>query len=336
MKSLLVVASLLAFAAVAGAQSGGPYAPIVLLEPAGARTLGMGNVGVAGRDDDVLFYNPAQLAIARGMSISGERYSANAGGGTISAVTKLGPGAIAIGAQTVDYRSPTGAVVVAPGIGPAVLATFPADRATSRIGGETVGSSSELTAGYGMTLKGFRLGGAAKYAVDELAATRIESAAFDVGVSKDWMRYFSAALAVQNIGATSHVPCVALGGADGSCDVNATPGAPSPIRFPVDLPLRTTLGIAASGPAGPLDLTATAAASMYRSNWLSPAAGVEASYSWLDGYDVALRAGARRPLAGEGTLTAGAGFTADRLSIDYALETFTGRRVGHRFGLRIR
>ena len=30
----------------------------------------MGNVAVAGRDDDVLFYNPAQLVAARGMSVS--------------------------------------------------------------------------------------------------------------------------------------------------------------------------------------------------------------------------------------------------------------------------
>ena len=65
--------------------------------------------------------------------------------------------------------------------------------------------------------------------------------------------------------------------------------------------------------------------SWVRSNTLAPAGGVEVDYSWLSGYNIALRAGARRPLPGEEALTAGAGFTIDRLSIDYALETLERR-----------
>src|SRR6266571_347816 len=70
-------------------------APTVLRLPASARALGMGNVGVASRDDDVLFYNPAQVAIARGMSVSGERYSSSASGATLSSVTRFNNGGIA-------------------------------------------------------------------------------------------------------------------------------------------------------------------------------------------------------------------------------------------------
>jgi hypothetical protein len=51
---------------------------------------------------------------------------------------------------------------------------------------------------------------------------------------------------------------------------------------------------------------------------------------------VTLRAGGRRPEHGEGPFTAGLGFTVDRLSIDYALETLSGSRVANRIGLRIR
>ena len=71
-------------------------------------------------------------------------------------------------------------------------------------------------------------------------------------------------------------------------------------------------------------------------DFVTPAGGGEIGYSWLDGYTVALRAGARRPEPGERPITAGAGFTMDRLSFDYALESLSGSRVAHRFGLRVR
>ena len=55
--------------------------------------------------------------------------------------------------------------------------------------------------------------------------------------------------------------------------------------------------------------------------------GAELGYSWLDGYSVALRAGARRPLPARQPFTAGAGFTMDRLSIDYALGNAASREL---------
>jgi hypothetical protein len=67
-----------------------------------------------------------------------------------------------------------------------------------------------------------------------------------------------------------------------------------------------------------------------------PAGGVELNYSWLDGYSVAIRAGARRPDIGERTFTAGAGFGVDHLTVDYALEALSGSHIGHRIGLRVR
>src|SRR4051812_18391136 len=53
----------------ASAQNVG-YGPLALTLPTSARTLAMGDIGVASRDDDVIFYNPAQLSVARGTSFS--------------------------------------------------------------------------------------------------------------------------------------------------------------------------------------------------------------------------------------------------------------------------
>lgn len=316
----LAAALALAAAPRAWSQSGGPYAPVVLQLPAGARSLAMGNAGIGGRDDDVLFFNPAQVAIARGMSASAERYSASASGGSVSAVTRLASGGIAIGVRMADYDASPNAL--------------PVDRGSMLSGTGVIGTSLEATAGIAQVVKGIRVGAAAKYVEDAVPSFRANGAALDVGASKDVFRYFTAGLAVQNIGSSMTVPCsLSTHCVFPPITPSTTPG---PITTTAVLPLRTTLGIAGAGPVGPFDLTATAAVSMLRASWLSPAAGIEASYSWLDGYAIAVRAGGRRPLAGEGPITAGAGFTMDRLSIDYALETLAGGRVGHRIGLRIR
>ncbi|HVX41492.1 MAG TPA: hypothetical protein VHB25_18140 [Gemmatimonadaceae bacterium] len=322
-------------AAPAAAQPGGPYAPLVLSMPAGARVLALGNVGVAGRDDDVIFYNPAQVAVARGTSASYERYSATSSGGTVSSVTRLANSAIAIGASVVEYRTRTS--VLANEVSSIPFAMFPLDRGESLGSGGGDGVSAELTAGYARTLKGVRVGAAVKYAEDEVPAVRMQRAAFDVGVARDFGRDYALALAVQNIGPSASISCV-IHSETGheNCAVPAEPYTGPGLRVPVNLPLRATLGGSFAHEVGPFDLLSTAGVSMLRTNVAIPAAGAELGYSWLDGYDVDLRAGLRRPLAGEDAFTAGAGFTADRVSIDYALETFTGGRVGHRIGLRIR
>lgn len=320
------------------AQAGGPYAPLVLQLPAGTKPLAFGNVGVASRDDDVLFYNPAQLVVARGMSGSFERYSGNSLGGTLSSVTRFSNNAFAIGAQFADYRGrPISSFLdLTPGQSVLPVTEFPLDRQTSLGSGPVEGLTAEATLGYATTFKGFRLGAAAKYATDEIPAVRIQSGALDVGVAKDLARFYTVALVVQNIGKSTSLRCVGhaeLG--HEPCDVAAEPGQPG-FDVPIYLPLRTTLGGSFSHELGEFDFASTAAVSLLRSNLLIPAGGAELGYSWLDGYSVALRAGARRPLPGEGTFTAGAGFNVDHLSIDYALETLSGSRVAHRIGLRIR
>jgi len=326
-RSVLAVALLLPSSVVAQklGKNGGPYAPLILLLPSGPRTLALGNTGVAGRDDDVIFFNPAQLVIARGFSGSIERYSATSAGGALSAVTRFNTGGIAIGMRMVDYE--------------AVPDGYPPTRGTMLDPAVGNGTSLEMTVGVGQLIKGVRVGLAGKYVEDNAPALRASRGAVDLGVSKDFFGPYTFALAVQNLGSSVTVPCdVARESAAGTLDCVPPPGLPPfPRQFTsVRLPLRTTFGVQTQRPVGQFDLMATAAVSALRAGWLGASGGAELGYSWLDGYSVALRAGARSTLPGEAAFTAGAGFNMDRLSIDYAAEALTGSRFGQRIGLRVR
>src|SRR4029079_2157206 len=98
-RAVFAAALLLPLSLVAqGTSNGGPYAPLVLLLPSGARTLALGNTGVGGRDDDVVFFNPPELVIAgAGFGGSIERYSATSAGGALSAVTRFNKGGVGDG-----------------------------------------------------------------------------------------------------------------------------------------------------------------------------------------------------------------------------------------------
>ena len=273
------------------------YSPIVLRLPAGPRTLALGNTGIASRDDEVIFFNPAQLVNATGFSASGERFAPHAGSGSISAVTRFNGGGIGIGMRFVNYQTEDG--------------FFPATRASMLKRGP-VGSSVEAVVGIAQTIKGFRAGITGKYAQEYTGANQVAMPMADVGVSRDFFRT-TFGLAVQNIGADERV--------DGTR---------------IKLPTKATLGAGHTRQAGPFDLGLTGAVSLLRDDFVQPSGGVEVNYSWLSGYNVALRGGARRAAVGEDPFTAGAGFVIDRVSIDYAIEALSDKRFGHRIGLRVR
>lgn len=326
-RAVLAVALLLPCPIIAQeiGKNGGPYAPIILLLPSSPRTLALGNTGVAGRDDDVIFFNPAQLVVARGFSGSIERYSATSAGGSLSAVTRFNSGGIAIGMRMVNYETPPDA--------------YPPTRGTMLDPEVGNGTSIEATVGIGQVIKGVRVGVAGKYAEDNVPALRASRGAVDLGVSKDFFGPYTFALAVQNLGSSIPVPCdLARESIAGSGDCITPPGNPPfPRQFTAArLPLRTTFGVQTQQPVGQFDLMATAGVSALRAGWLGASGGAELAYSWLDGYSIALRAGARSTLPGEAAFTAGAGFNMDRLSIDYAAEALTGSRFGQRIGLRVR
>src|SRR5690348_64151 len=140
------------------------FGPPVLELPAGPRTLAMGGVGVTSRDDEVLFFNPAQLVVASGFSASGERYSAEESGSTMSAVTRFNGGGVALGMRTNNFNA-----------------------AFDGVGGGSVGrftaTSLEGSLGIAQVVKGLRLGGALKYAEEGLGSSRVEGGLVDFGVA---------------------------------------------------------------------------------------------------------------------------------------------------------
>lgn len=277
--------------------------PLALRLPASTRMLAMGNADVAGRDDDVVFYGPAQIGVARGTSASVERYTPHAVAGAASTVTRLGSGGVAFGVSAVEYD--------------ALPCTAGADVTDFASGGGAIGASALVAVGVAQAVRGFRVGITGKYASDLLRNARWGAPLADVGLARDVSLFgdapFTAAFAVQDIGRDMQ-----------------------PADTRVHPPTRATIGLAGGGPAGDFDIGITTALSVRRDGFVAPAGGVEVGWVWIEGYALVARAGARRPDAGEGPLTFGAGLNADRVSVDYALDTRGGGHVAHRLGLRIR
>ena len=269
---------------------------------ASTRALAMGDANTAGRDDDVIFYGPAQLAIARGTSVAAGRYDPHLSNVTAASTVRLASGGVGIGAQVTTGRN-------------APACATPENFARSLI-----------AVGAAQTYKRFRVGVTGKYVSRQLGDERSSHRLADVGVARDVSLIdntsLAIALAVQNLGA------------------NAWDAAQ------LQAPVRGALGFAMGGPVKALDVV-LAAQYAYEQNGTHPffshgrslaGGGMELGYSWLDGYSVSLRAGARTPppLTDLRRFTAGAGLVLDRLAIDYAAEELVGTRFAHRVGVRLR
>ena len=89
------------------------------------------------------------------------------------------------------------------------------------------------------------------------------------------------------------------------------------------LPLRTTLGVSTSRALGEFDVVGAAAAvSLLRTNFFIPSGGAEVELQLARRLRRSRCARAAvGPFRARAGFTAGAGFTMDRLTIDYALET---------------
>lgn len=276
--------------------------PMVLRLPASTRYLGLGNAAVAGRDDDVVFYNPAQIYVARGSSLSAERYWPGNTAGAFSTVLAMGTGGLGVGAQWVGYS--TNALVLP-------IATSSLDSA-----GSLTANSAALTVGIGRVTKGLRVGLSHKIVGESAPLTRKTLGFADLGVEKDY-RQFAIALALQNV-STFGV---------------AHPFEPSRVT----LGTSSEVSLANLMPVSPfLDAAVAAQVSVLNDGWVKPAGGVEFGVNWIQGYTITARIGARRPEPDERALTTGATLAADRFRIDYALETRAGGNYAHRVGVRIR
>jgi hypothetical protein len=281
--------------------------PVILLLPASTRAIGLGNAWVAGRDEDVLFYNPAQIIGARaGFDATVGEYGSRSKLGSMASVFTGGPLTLGWGVQFVNFSTPAGT-------------PYPFVPATLTKTGATDAFALMATVGGAMTFKGFKIGIAAKYAEDRVAETapggiamRHDAFLGDVGVAHNlWGGV--AGLAVQNIG---------RGWVEGTTRI--------------DTPTEGSLGWFRTQQLGELDI-GLAGQVTARSGWVSPGGGVEVGYGWIEGYSAALRAGARRPEDwGEKPVGFGATFNADRLTLDYGLQLFDGGRVAHRVTFRWR
>lgn len=282
---------------------------------ASTRALAMGDANTAGRDDDVIFYGPAQLAVARGTSVSAERYADRLASGTLASTARIGSGGVGLGVSLVNGRSVGSCLQqdTLPG-GGIVLRTAPANfaRALAAVGGA-------------QTFKKFRIGVTGKYVFAQQGDDHDSRVLGDVGVSRDVSfgdnGPVTLAFAAQNIGSTK-----------GDAALQA--------------PLRTALGAATGMPVGRFDLVLAGQLgaeqnpghSGFQDGKFLAGGGAELGYSWLDGYSVALRIGARTAPVGTDVrgFTAGAGLVYDRLAVDYAVETLVGSRLAHRIGFRLR
>ena len=285
-------------------------APLVIHLPSSARTAALGNAWVAGRDAEVIFYNPAQLIGARqefGVSIS----RPGPAGTALSAASTFAAGKMSLtlgwGVQAVGFS-----------VDPAAPYPYTTDVLLTR--GDADGHSALLTFGGAIVYKNFRIGGAGKYVTDvasglgPASGVSVNQHAWlaDIGVARNVLGGV-AAFSVQNLGRT-------------------TPASPSNLTTPRQF----LAGWSTARATGPLDLGLYSQVTM-RDDWISPAGGIDVGYSWIEGYAIAFRLGARRPeTTSEHPVTLGAAFTADRLTIEYAVQFFDGGRTANGVTVRWR
>lgn len=307
----LALALLLVPGAGAAAQDR-EYGPLVVRLAGGTRALALANAAVASRDDEAIFYNPAQLLVQRGIAGSYESF----GQGslyTLASAQTSGSLGLGIGVRFVEFTALTGG-------------TFPID--PRWLQGNILGArgtSTALDVGLARTVKGVRAGVGLAYVENRVADTRLRHVVTNFGAAVGGQ--LSAGIALQNL---------AIGTPAGS-DALVLDGSGRPLRAE-RLPTTLTAGVNGNGyPVGPFDLSGGAAVGVRRDGRVLPRLGVEIAYSWIEGYAIQLRGGARRPeIAHQGPVTLGAGLARDNLSLDYAWEQVAGSTGSHRVGVRIR
>lgn len=285
--------------------------PLVLHIPSSARTSALAGAWVAGRDQDVIFHNPAQLIGVRpGFDLSVARLGPASTIASMGSVFAAGKWSLTFGwgAQIVGFNGNAGF-------------SYPYSPAVTLAEGDRSGTSTLLTAGAAVVLKGFRIGVAGKYVSDmsSIAPTVLNPVRVnqhmvlaDVGVARNLFGG-AAALAVQHIGKHSHDEGVYA-----------------------RVPRQLAVGWSTVKQAGPLDVGVFTQVTA-RKGWTAPAAGVEVGYSWLEGFLLTVRAGVRRPeVSLEKPVSLGAALTVDRLTVEYALRVFDGGRTANGVTLRWR
>jgi hypothetical protein len=299
--------------AVASAQAP-PVGPLLLILPATPRTAALGNAWVAGRDQDVLFYNPAQLIGARqGLDLSITRHGSKGTTAALGSIYTGGKWSLTLGwgVQFADFST-----------SPARSYPYAADVLLGD--GTASGTSALFAVGGAILYKGFRFGGAGKYATDRVT---MPTGVIDAAVRSP----ISHGVLVADIGVARNI----VGGV-GGLSVQNLGGSSNGDGTGIKAPRQLLMGWSTTKVVGPLDVGAYTQLTV-RDGWTAPAGGLELGYSWIEGYYVAVRVGARRPEAGpEHPFTLGAAITADRLTIEYGVQFFEGGRAANGVTIRWR
>ena len=276
-------------------------APVVLSLPTSARVAALGSAWVAGRDQDVIFSNPAQLIGTRSdFAVTGIHLGPGTNGGSFATVYAAGKWSMTLGLGVQAVNFTTAASQSTP---------FPVETLLSP--GAIDAQSMLAVVGGAMQYKTFKIGVSGKYLSDRTSVNRHALVA-DVGVSRTLFSGVAAA-AFQNIGHGS---------------LSDTTAARLPRQF--------VLGWSTTKPAGPFDLGIFTQASR-RSGWTGGAAGLEMGYSWIEGLSVTLRGGLRRPEAAtEKPVALGAAISADHFTLDYAMRLFDNGKTAHLVTVRWR
>ena len=278
-------------------------APLLLQLPASTRAAALGDAyHLASADNDAIFYHPGLIDDARGLGGSLALFD-RATLATVSAAGEFWSGGVAFGVQSLSWSAPT-------------RASGAFARGEAGLGESGAVSASELavSAGYGRAIKGFRVGVIGKYIEMRVPGERDVTVAGDIGVARR-IGFVTAGFSARNLGRSP-----ALEGED------------------LVLPLTLTLGASTqTRPVGPLDVSAAAAVSYREDGTFVPHAGIEVAYWPVSGRTFIGRAGIRyiedsdiRPL------TLGAGFTGDRIGVDYGFQGYDGAGALHRVGVRLR
>ena len=269
-----------------------PTSPLVLTQPASARVTALAGAWVAGRDQDVIFSNPAQLIGARNdFAVSFGHFTDGANVASLTSGYAAGKLSFTLGwgVQVANFMIPRDATP--PFAQDLLFGVRPADA-----------QSLAMSVGAAVQYKSFKIGGAGKYASDRTDVNRRVFVA-DLGVARN-MLGGTLAFAAQNLGSET-------------VD-DQLPDA--------RLPRQISYGYSAPKSYGPLDY-AFYAQMTHRRDWTAPAGGVEVSYNWIEGYTVTGRVGLRRPeIDAEQPLSFGAALSADRLTVEYAMRLFDDSR----------
>jgi hypothetical protein len=303
---------LLAAGVFAQSTNGESRAAVLLTLPSSTRGLALGEAwGAIADDESAIFYNPAQLARARGASAGGsiQRYIAQTTLGAAAFAIPLRRGTVAFGLQLLDYGS-ADEYTVADGSG---------GQLGNATGGSVTAQDIALTGAYGISLgdrNAFRVGAAAKYVRQTVANYSGGVAAMDIGVAYTFVRGWDVAATVQHLGSELRLAAVS---APLPWTWRASLAAPAMVTPTFSLrPIAEVRQSSGGTTAG-----AVAAEGLWHPSVGGPVLAARAGYTFVgNGED-------RSPM------TLGGGVTLGRITVDYAYESFDALGgATHRVGLR--